>query len=353
MTAWSTSAPPSRISLAPRVRRAALLLGVLPTSAAILVITLGPSWLVADGLALVMTVLERSGSSLDVDRVESLANTAMFVPLGASLGLAVRPRAWPLVALAGAALSAAVELAQTRLPGRVPDVHDLAANAGGGLIGLGIAVVLVALAHLVVLVRGPRRGGAHPLRVLGVLVLVAALAGAALVALHGPSAGGGAVGAPPAIVPTDPRSLTRADGYLPDGAGLSPFADDEPAIARLRPSLRRAVQQAARDAEAEGVELVVTTGWRSAAYQQRLLDEAIVQYGSRDEALRWVSTPQTSEHVKGAAVDIGPTDADDWLLRNGARYGLCRIYANEIWHFELATTPGGECPAEIRDASAR
>jgi D-alanyl-D-alanine carboxypeptidase len=312
------------------------------------VITLGPSWLVADGLSLVMTALERSGSSLDVDRVESLANTAMFVPLGASLGLAVRPRAWPLVALAGAALSAAVELAQTRLPGRVPDVQDLVANAGGGLIGLGIAVVLVGAAHLVAVLRRSHRSGARPMQVVGVVVLVAALALAAFLAFRGTA---GAHAAAPAA-PSDPRSLTRADGYLPDG-GVSPFADDEPAIARLRPGLRHAVQQAARDAEAEGVDVVVTTGWRSAAYQQRLLDDAIAQYGSREAALRWVSTPRTSEHVRGAAVDIGATDADDWFLRNGSRYGLCRTYANEMWHFELATTPGGTCPAEIRDASAR
>ncbi|GAA4740063.1 hypothetical protein GCM10025783_08730 [Amnibacterium soli] len=163
MTASTASAPPS---LAARVRRAALLLGVLPTCAAILVITLGPTWLVADGLALVMTGLERSGSTLDVGRVESLANTAMFVPLGASLGLAVRPRSWPLVALAGAALSAAVELAQTRLPGRVPDVHDLVANTGGGLIGLAVAVALVAVAHLAaLLVRISRPDRGRPLAV--------------------------------------------------------------------------------------------------------------------------------------------------------------------------------------------
>ena len=137
MTASTASAPPS---LAARVRRAALLLGVLPTCAAILVITLG--------------------------RVESLANTAMFVPLGASLGLAVRPRSWPLVALAGAALSAAVELAQTRLPGRVPDVHDLVANTGGGLIGLAVAVALVAVAHLAaLLVRISRPDRGRPLAV--------------------------------------------------------------------------------------------------------------------------------------------------------------------------------------------
>ena len=41
---------------------------------------------------------------------------------------------------------------------------------------------------------------------------------------------------------------------------------------------------------------------------------------------------------------IGPTDADDWVNRHGNKFGLCQTLANEIWHFELATTPGGTCP---------
>jgi len=76
-------------------------------------------------------------------------------------------------------------------------------------------------------------------------------------------------------------------------------------------------------------------------------------YGSEAEARRYVSTPDTSEHVTGDAVDVGPTDADSWLSRHGARYGLCQMYANEVWHYELATTPGGRCPEMWPDASSR
>ncbi len=32
--------------------------------------------------------------------------------------------------------------------------------------------------------------------------------------------------------------------------------------------------------------------------------------------------------------------------------GLCQIYGNEMWHYELATEPGGICPRPIADASA-
>ena len=79
----------------------------------------------------------------------------------------------------------------------------------------------------------------------------------------------------------------------------------------------------------------VNSGWRSAAYQEQLLDEAVSTYGSRKEAARWVATPDTSAHVSGDAVDIGPTDAAAWLSDHGAGYGLCQIYRNEPWHYEL------------------
>lgn len=114
-----------------------------------------------------------------------------------------------------------------------------------------------------------------------------------------------------------------------------------PALARLDSALLAALQSAAADAQASGVDMHVTSGWRSAAYQQRLFDEAVVKYGSVDEASKWVHSPSLSKHVSGQAVDIGPTDADGWLIQHGSDYGLCQTYANEMWHFELATTPAG------------
>jgi LAS superfamily LD-carboxypeptidase LdcB len=109
---------------------------------------------------------------------------------------------------------------------------------------------------------------------------------------------------------------------------------------------------AATDAARDGVALIITSGWRSVRYQQSLLDAAIAQYGSAAEARRWVNTPEKSTHVTGKAVDIGPTAAALWLRQHGNRYGLCQIYGNEMWHYELATEPGGICPRPIADASA-
>ena len=68
------------------------------------------------------------------------------------------------------------------------------------------------------------------------------------------------------------------------------------------------------------------------------------RYGSERIARQYVNTPDRSTHVTGKAVDIGPTDAAYWLAQHGARYGLCQIYANEIWHFERVIEPGGTCP---------
>ncbi|WP_246059743.1 M15 family metallopeptidase [Herbidospora galbida] len=143
-----------------------------------------------------------------------------------------------------------------------------------------------------------------------------------------------------------------ADGFVADGAHVSPFDTRLPAIANLDPALLRAVQEAARDAADDGVEMFLTTAWRSERYQRQLYEEAITKYGSEREARRFVSTPDRSRHVTGDAVDVGPTDADDWLNRHGRAYGLCQTYANEMWHFELATGPGGACPPMRADASA-
>jgi len=137
-------------------------------------------------------------------------------------------------------------------------------------------------------------------------------------------------------------------GLLTEAA--SPYDTELPAIGNLDPALVEAVQQAADAAEADGITILVTSGWRSAAFQQTLLDGAIARYGSEEEALRYVNSPKTSRHVLGEAVDIGPTDADSWFSQRGDDFGLCQTYANEMWHFELATTPGAQCPPMLPDA---
>ncbi len=127
--------------------------------------------------------------------------------------------------------------------------------------------------------------------------------------------------------------LGEADGVVDDGASV--FDDQTPAVANLDPGLLRTLRRAATDAAGDGVEFQVNSGWRSPDYQEQLLREAVSEYGSETEAARWVATPETSAHVSGDAVDIGPSDAEAWLSEHGADYGLCQTYSNEPWHYEL------------------
>jgi D-alanyl-D-alanine carboxypeptidase len=144
----------------------------------------------------------------------------------------------------------------------------------------------------------------------------------------------------------------EADGSVPDGTTV--FDDGIPGVARLDAHLLGALRRAAVDAAGDGVQLGVDSGWRSPAYQEHLLREAIAKYGSEAEATRWVATPSTSAHVSGDAVDIGPTAAAAWLSEHGAAYGLCQIYANEPWHYELRPEAVAQgCPPMYADATAR
>ena len=142
-----------------------------------------------------------------------------------------------------------------------------------------------------------------------------------------------------ATSPTDvPRgehrgALGEADGAVPDGTTV--FDDEIPGVANLDPALLGALRQAATDAADDGVEFFVDSGWRSPEYHDQLLREAVSTYGSEEEAARWVATADTSAHVSGNAVDIGSSDATAWLSEHGAAYGLCQIYKNESWHYEL------------------
>jgi len=152
----------------------------------------------------------------------------------------------------------------------------------------------------------------------------------------------------------DGLGRVRATGHhRPASLPGDPFDSSSPSIGNLDPDLLAAVEAAAHDAQQDGVTLLITSGWRSRAHQQRLLDEAVAEYGTEEAARRFVSTPDSSAHVTGDAVDIGPTAADDWLSQHGTTYGLCQVFANEIWHFELATSPGGQCPEMYPDSSYR
>ena len=98
-----------------------------------------------------------------------------------------------------------------------------------------------------------------------------------------------------------------------------------------------------------GHELIITSGWRSVEYQKMLFTNAIARHGSVEEASKWVLPPEYSMHPWGLAVDInyktGKQAGAQWLEKNGYKFGLCRRYKNEWWHFEPLVAPGQTCPA--------
>ena len=220
-----------------------------------------------------------------------------------------------------------------------------------------------------------RRVRIRRIRVAGLLVVIAAVAaalGSQLLASSSPTVSSSTMRFPSSTAPPDkvPSSSTNrlpigaprnelpephsdhragrgeADGAVPDGTTV--FDDGVPGVARLDPALLAALRRAAADAARDGVGFVVDSGWRSRAYQERLRQQAILKYGSEAEAARWVATPYTSAHVSGDAVDIGRSDAAAWLSEHGADYGLCQIYGNEPWHYELRPVDQG-CPPMYAD----
>lgn len=177
------------------------------------------------------------------------------------------------------------------------------------------------------------------MRTRAALSLAALLSGAVLtVSVAGPllepsGAAAGEDGPAPEVEPAP---------VVPDGVGD---------VDGLQSAVRRAVDRAIAAAAADGVELRVTSGWRSAVKQARLFEQAVQKYGSAERARRWVLPPEESEHVRGGAVDVGPESGARWLDAHGVAFGLCRVYDNEPWHFErLAGAKGSVCPPRVPDA---
>ncbi|WP_374009434.1 M15 family metallopeptidase [Leifsonia sp. LS-T14] len=191
-------------------------------------------------------------------------------------------------------------------------------------------------------------------RLLGPALSVAVASLALSLALSGCSAAtSGALALPASASGTVPHGggdLTDDDGYIAEGSSLR-LDSDLPAVARLDPRLRAALQDAqqARQQEGGGSDITIADGWRSERYQEHLFAQAVRDYGSEDEAEKWVKRGSDSAHVRGEAVDIADAGAMDYLNRYGSAWGLCQVYANEAWHFELRTRPGGECPAQSAD----
>ena len=113
----------------------------------------------------------------------------------------------------------------------------------------------------------------------------------------------------------------------------------------------KAAQAAAKK---DGQVIYIVSGFRSLSRQETLFANAFRKYGSVAEASKWVAPPLISHHPWGVAIDVNYPDEPvgaGWLEIHGYKFGLCRVFENEWWHFEPVIAPGWKCPALVPDAT--
>jgi len=135
------------------------------------------------------------------------------------------------------------------------------------------------------------------------------------------------------------------------GAGAIPHSLVRPTALDKQLVYRFKAAQAA--AAQDGQRIYIVSGFRSLSRQKTLYNQAIRKYRSKEEANKWVAPPLVSHHPWGIAIDVNypnePVGAG-WLEVHGSKFGLCRVFENEWWHFEPVIAPGWKCPALVPDA---
>jgi len=123
---------------------------------------------------------------------------------------------------------------------------------------------------------------------------------------------------------------------------------------KLDKQLMNRFKAAQAAAKIDGQALYIASGFRTLSRQQTLFAQAVRRYGSVQEASKWVAPPLVSHHPWGVAIDVNYPDEPvgaGWLEVNGSKFGLCRVFENEWWHFEPVIAPGWKCPALVPDAT--
>ncbi len=113
----------------------------------------------------------------------------------------------------------------------------------------------------------------------------------------------------------------------------------------------KAAQAAAKK---DGQVIFIVSGFRTLGRQKVLFANAVRKYGSAAEASKWVAPPLISHHPWGVAIDVNYPDEPvgaGWLEVHGSKFGLCRVFENEWWHFEPVIAPGWKCPTLVPDAT--
>jgi LAS superfamily LD-carboxypeptidase LdcB len=136
------------------------------------------------------------------------------------------------------------------------------------------------------------------------------------------------------------------------GAGAIPHSLTRPKV--IDKQLMHRFKAAQMAAKKEGQTLYIASGYRTLSRQDNLFSLAVKRYGTAAEASKWVAPPFLSHHPWGIAIDVNYPDEPvgaGWLEVNGSKFGLCRMYENEWWHFEPVIAPGWKCPPLVKDAT--
>lgn len=140
--------------------------------------------------------------------------------------------------------------------------------------------------------------------------------------------------------------LVNADNMLPDDFAIT-LAETEDGH-KVDERISEPLAEMLDAARADGIMPKITSSYRTAEYQQQLLDEKIAEYISEglnesvavSKAMEWVAIPGASEHQTGLAVDISTSDWSkqsaytvwEWLAENSWKYGFILRYTEEKQH---------------------
>ncbi|HVF77440.1 MAG TPA: transglycosylase SLT domain-containing protein [Solirubrobacteraceae bacterium] len=100
----------------------------------------------------------------------------------------------------------------------------------------------------------------------------------------------------------------------------------------MRPDVAAAFDRMQAAARADGVSLVVVSGFRSNVEQAALF--------ARHPDPKWVAPPGRSLHRLGTELDLGPPAAYGWLSVNAKRFHFIQRYSWEKWHFGFTLNAG-------------
>jgi hypothetical protein len=105
----------------------------------------------------------------------------------------------------------------------------------------------------------------------------------------------------------------------------------------MRPDVALAFDRLEAAARADGLALVINSGYRSDA------EQAVLWAKHPDP--KWVARPGTSLHRNGTELDLGPPSAYGWLAANATRFHFVQRYDWEPWHFGFTLNAGSSPPA--------